>query len=64
MGRTGGRPAKLTEDDLDVARTLSANPDITVADVGDRLDVSPATLYGHIPAARSTMASTRSLSDK
>src|SRR5271166_363454 len=30
MGRTGGRPA-LTEDDLDVARTLLANPDITVA---------------------------------
>jgi DNA invertase Pin-like site-specific DNA recombinase len=33
MGRTGGRPPKLTEDDLDVARTLLANPDITVADV-------------------------------
>ena len=28
-GRTGGRPPKLTEDDLDVARTLLANPDIT-----------------------------------
>jgi len=52
MGRTGGRPAKLTEDDLDVARTLLANPDITVADVADRIGVSPATLYRYLPAAR------------
>jgi DNA invertase Pin-like site-specific DNA recombinase len=42
-GRSGGRPPKLTEDDLDIARTLLANPDITVADVADRLGVSPAT---------------------
>lgn len=53
MGRVGGRPAKLSEDDLDVARTLLANPDITVADVADRLGVSPATLYRYLPAARS-----------
>jgi DNA invertase Pin-like site-specific DNA recombinase len=56
MGRTGGRPAKLTEDDLDVARTLLANPDITVADVADRIGVSPATLYRYIPAARAANA--------
>jgi DNA invertase Pin-like site-specific DNA recombinase len=52
MGRTGGRPAKLTEDDLDVARTLLANPDITVSDVADRIGVSAATLYRYLPAAR------------
>jgi DNA-binding MurR/RpiR family transcriptional regulator len=52
MGRTGGRPPKLTEDDLDIARTLLANPDITVADVADRLGVSSATLYRYLPAAR------------
>ena len=52
MGRTGGRPPKLTDDDLDVARTLLANPDITVAEVADRLGVSPATLYRYLPAAR------------
>lgn len=51
-GRTGGRPPKLAENDLDVARTLLANPDITVADVADRLGVSPATLYRYMPAAR------------
>ena len=57
MGRIGGRPAKLTEDDLDVARTLLANPDITVADVADRIGVSPATLYRYIPAARTAHGS-------
>ena len=51
-GRTGGRPAKLTEADLDVAATLLANPDITVAEVAERVGVSPATLYRYLPAAR------------
>jgi AcrR family transcriptional regulator len=31
---------------------LLSNPDITVADVADRIGVSPATLYRYIPAAR------------
>jgi DNA invertase Pin-like site-specific DNA recombinase len=56
LGRTGGRPQKLTEDDLGIARTLLANPDITVADVADRVGVSPATLYRYLPAARSATA--------
>ena len=52
VGRTGGRPPKMTEDDLDVARTLLANSGITVADIARRLGVSPATLYRYLPAAR------------
>jgi DNA invertase Pin-like site-specific DNA recombinase len=52
IGRTGGRPPKLTEDDLEVARALLANPDIGVTQIADRLGVSPATLYRYIPAAR------------
>jgi DNA invertase Pin-like site-specific DNA recombinase len=51
-GRAGGRPPKLSEEDLDVARTLLANPDIAVSEVASRLGVSPATLYRYIPAAR------------
>jgi hypothetical protein len=31
IGRTGGRPPKLTEDDLDAARAMLANPDIGVS---------------------------------
>lgn len=50
-GRTGGRPAKLAED-LDVAKTLLANPDIVVSEVASHLGVSPATLFRYLPAAR------------
>ena len=55
-GRTGGRPLKLTEEDLDVARALLANPDIGVTQIAHRLGVSPATLYRYIPAARTANA--------
>jgi DNA invertase Pin-like site-specific DNA recombinase len=56
-GRTGGRPTKMTEDDLDVARTLLAASDMTVADIAGRLGVSPATLYRYLPAARTAHSS-------
>jgi DNA invertase Pin-like site-specific DNA recombinase len=51
-GRRGGRPRKMTEDDLEIARTLLANSDITVADIASRLGVSQATLYRYLPATR------------
>ena len=51
-GRTGGRPPKPTEDDLDLACALLANPDIGVTQIAHRLGVSPATLYRYIPGAR------------
>src|SRR5260370_13542814 len=50
-GRTGGRPPKLTDDDIEVAKALLANPDIGVTQIAHRLSVSPATLYRYIPAA-------------
>jgi DNA invertase Pin-like site-specific DNA recombinase len=55
-GRKGGRPPKLSADDLKAAKALLADPTITVDDVARRLDVSPATLYRHLPAARSAGA--------
>jgi DNA invertase Pin-like site-specific DNA recombinase len=51
-GRTGGRPPKLTDDDIEAAKTMLANPDIGVAQIAQRLGVSLATLYRYIPAAR------------
>jgi DNA invertase Pin-like site-specific DNA recombinase len=51
-GRTGGRPPKLTDDDIEAAKALLANPDIGVTQIARRLGVSPATLYRYIPAAR------------
>lgn len=52
LGRTGGRPPKLTGKDLEAVRALPANPDIGVTQIAHRLGVSPATLYRYIPAAR------------
>jgi DNA invertase Pin-like site-specific DNA recombinase len=52
VGRTGGRPPKLTDDDIEAAKAMLANPDIGVTQIAHRLDVSPATLYRYIPAAR------------
>jgi len=55
-GRTGGRPPKLTDDDIQAAKAMLTNPDIGVASVAHRLGVSLATLYRHIPAARASNA--------
>jgi DNA invertase Pin-like site-specific DNA recombinase len=52
-----GRPSKLSPEDMEVAKTMLANPDIGVTDIAHRLGVSPATLYRHIPAARASNAS-------
>jgi AcrR family transcriptional regulator len=40
------------EDDIEAAKALLANPDIGVTQIAHRLGVSSATLYRHIPAAR------------
>src|SRR3954464_10507495 len=52
LGRTGGRPPKLTDDDIEAAKAMLANPDIGVTQIAHLLGVSPATLYRYIPAAR------------
>ncbi len=54
-GRTGGRPPKLTDSDIQAAKAMLANPDIGVAEVAHRLRVSQATLYRYIPAARASV---------
>jgi len=51
-GRIGGRPKALNDDKLAVAKTLLANSDMTVAAVAKQIEVSPATLYRYLPAAR------------
>src|SRR3954453_5880669 len=51
-GRTGGWPPKLTDDDIEAAKALLANPDIAVTQIAQRLGVSPAILYRYLPAAR------------
>lgn len=51
-GRVGGRPKKLTDKDLSVARAmLDADPPVTFAEVARRLKVGPSTLYNYFPGA-------------
>lgn len=54
-GRTGGRPPALSEQDCAVAKTLLADPNITVRDVARRLNVAPSTLYRHLPGGRGAL---------
>ncbi len=56
VGRTGGRPPRLTADEIEAAKTMLTNPEIGVARIAHRLGVSTATLYRHIPAARTASA--------
>jgi DNA invertase Pin-like site-specific DNA recombinase len=56
QGRIGGRPPALDATDLSAARAMLQSPDLTVAEVARRLGVSTATLYRHLPAARSDAA--------
>ncbi|MCC3299809.1 recombinase family protein [Arthrobacter caoxuetaonis] len=45
MGRTGGRPSLLTDDQVAKARELYARGEMTVAEIGQSLGVSRATVY-------------------
>lgn len=60
QGRTGGRPPKLSPDDIEAAKAMLTNPDIGVTQIAHRLNVSAATLYRYIPAARSANSDHRS----
>jgi DNA invertase Pin-like site-specific DNA recombinase len=51
-GRVGGRPPSLSAKDLQVAKAMLKDSNITVAAVATRLNVAPSTLYRHIPHAR------------
>ncbi len=59
-GRTGGRPPKLTADDIEAAKAMLTNPDIGVTQIAHRLNVSTATLFRYIPAARTANSVGRS----
>ena len=54
-GKTGGRPPALTEKDIQVAKAMLADTEITVEEVAKRLKVAPSTLYRHLPGGRSAV---------
>ena len=51
-GRVGGRTPALSKEDLQIAKALLKDPDITVAEIAKRLGVHRTTLYNYLPAAR------------
>jgi DNA invertase Pin-like site-specific DNA recombinase len=55
-GRVGGRPKGLDGAGVAAAKAMLADPNLAVVDVAKRLGVSVATLYRHVPAARSASA--------
>ena len=52
-GKRGGRPPSLKHKDIQAAKAMLADPEITVEEVAYRLKVAPSTLYRHIPGGRS-----------
>lgn len=51
-GRKGGRPKKLSDADLAVARAMLKEATIPVAAIAKRLGVSRTTFYDYFPGAR------------
>ncbi len=54
-GRVGGRPRALNDGDLQIAQTLLQAGHLTVAQIAERLNCAPSTLYKHLPRPRSTI---------
>jgi DNA invertase Pin-like site-specific DNA recombinase len=54
-GRVGGRPRSLSEEDIHIAKALLRDGKLTIAEIAERLDVVPSTLYKHLPRPRSTI---------
>ncbi|MGB9165939.1 MAG: recombinase family protein, partial [Rhodomicrobium sp.] len=54
-GRVGGRPRSLSEEDIHIAKALLRDGKLTIAEIAERLDVAPSTLYKHLPRPRSTI---------
>lgn len=51
-GRKGGRRPKLSRSDIRDAKALLRDPEISFAEVAERLGVSTATLYRYLPGGR------------
>lgn len=58
-GRTGGRPSRLSADQMRTARRLYEQQDMTVAQIGDVLGVSRTTIYRTIARHTERVAARR-----
>jgi DNA invertase Pin-like site-specific DNA recombinase len=55
-GRIGGRPRAMTEEDVQMAKTLLADPKVNVVDIAKKLGIGLTTLYRAFPGGRSALA--------
>lgn len=55
-GRLGGRPRSLDETKLQVARTLMAESQLSMAEIAQQVGVAPSTLYRTLPGGRGALA--------
>jgi DNA invertase Pin-like site-specific DNA recombinase len=51
-GKRGGRPPALGPREIQQARAMLRDPEITVAEVAQRLGVAQSTLFRHLPGGR------------
>lgn len=51
-GKTLGRPSKLDPAKLKAAKAMLRDPDLTIREIAQQLDVSRSTLYRHFPSGR------------
>jgi len=58
-GRTGGRPSRLSADQVQTARRLYEQQGMTVAQIGDVLGVSRTTIYRAIARHAEPVAARR-----
>lgn len=54
-GKRGGRPPSLKDKDIQAAKAMLSDPEITVEEVARHLKVAPSTLYRHMPGGRSAV---------
>ena len=54
-GRENGRPRRLDEERIEIARVMLRNPNNTMKDVAKKLEVSVPTLYRWLPGGRANI---------
>jgi len=55
LGRTGGRPRSIGQEDLIAAKAMLKEHNLTVEEVARRMKIASATLYRYIPGGRSAV---------
>jgi DNA invertase Pin-like site-specific DNA recombinase len=55
MGKTGGRPKALSEDQVKAVKALLASGDLTIPQIAKQIGCSISTLYRYAPGGKSSV---------